>query len=232
MITIILQGRCSTLKIETSLLLKRAAIYLCYNLHMTTKAKAQQPKKSKLYLTLFTSTLLISAFTFGGGYVIVSLIRKRFVEELEWISEEEMLNFICIASSSPGPIAINSSALIGYHMAGIPGALITLLGTVIPPLGVITVIASFYSVFRNNQIIAAALYGMQAGVAAVITDVVFSMGKDIVKGKNLLDILIMVAAFAAALIGGFPVSYIILSCGLLGLLRFLWQNKGTNKGVK
>ena len=88
----------------------------------------------KTYQTLFLSTLKISACTFGGGFVIIPLMRKKFVEQLGWIDEQEMLDFAAIAQSSPGAIAINASILVGYHVAGVVGALMTVLGTIIPPL--------------------------------------------------------------------------------------------------
>jgi len=81
-------------------------------------------KKNK-YWQLFLSTFKLSACTFGGGFVIIPLMRERFVKELRWIEEEEMLDLTAIAQSSPGSIAINASILVGYHVAGIPGALIT-----------------------------------------------------------------------------------------------------------
>ena len=84
-------------------------------------------KKNK-YWQLFLSTFKLSACTFGGGFVIIPLMRERFVKELRWIEEEEMLDLTAIAQSSPGSIAINASILVGYHVAGIPGALITVVG--------------------------------------------------------------------------------------------------------
>ena len=84
-------------------------------------------KKNK-YWQLFLSTFKLSACTFGGGFVIIPLMRERFVKELRWIEEEEMLDLTAIAQSSPGSIAINASILVGYHVAGIPGALITVWG--------------------------------------------------------------------------------------------------------
>ena len=83
-------------------------------------------KKDKCW-QLFLSTFKLSACTFGGGFVIIPLMRERFVKELHWIEEEETLDLTAIAQSSPGSIAINASILVGYHVAGIPGALITVL---------------------------------------------------------------------------------------------------------
>ena len=86
-------------------------------------------KDKKFYWKLFSSTFSLSAFTFGGGFVIIPLMRKKFVEELSWIDEQEMLDLTAIAQSSPGAIAVNASILIGYRLDGFRGALITVLGT-------------------------------------------------------------------------------------------------------
>ena len=138
----------------------------------------KEPANEKLhkYRTLFLSTLKLSAFTFGGGFVIIPLMRKRFVEQLHWIEEQEMLDLTAIAQSSPGAIAVNASILVGYHVAGVAGALLSIIGTILPPLVIISVISMFYKAFRDNAIVSMAMTGMLAGVAAVICDVVITMG--------------------------------------------------------
>ena len=70
---------------------------------------------------LFISTLYLSAFTFGGGYVIVTLMKNKFVDEYHWIEENEMLDLVAIAQSSPGAIAVNGAIVVGYKLAGILG---------------------------------------------------------------------------------------------------------------
>ena len=152
-------------------------------------------KKDK-YWQLFLSTLKLSACTFGGGFVIIPLMRERFVKELHWIEEEEMLDLTAIAQSSPGSIAINASILVGYHVAGIPGALITVVGAALPPLIIISIISAFYQAFRSNKYVSMAMAGMLAGVAAVIFDVVINMAWAILKKKRWLPIAVMLAAFA------------------------------------
>ena len=144
-------------------------------------------KKNK-YWQLFLSTFKLSACTFGGGFVIIPLMRERFVKELHWIDEEEMLDLTAIAQSSPGSIAINASILVGYHVAGIPGALITVVGSALPPLIIISIISAFYQAFRSNKYVSMAMAGMLAGVAAVIFDVVINMAWPILKKKRLLPI--------------------------------------------
>lgn len=170
----------------------------------------------KKYWKLFTSTFQLSACTFGGGFVIIPLMRKKFVEELGWIEEQEMLDLTAIAQSSPGAIAVNASILVGYHVAGVPGALITVLGTVLPPLVIISVISFFYQQFRDNVIVNMAMTGMLAGVAAVICDVVINMAQSIFKQKRWLPILVLLMSFLAVHFFDVNIILIILACGTIG----------------
>lgn len=175
--------------------------------------------KQHLYLKLFFSTFYLSAFTFGGGYVIVPLMKKKFVDDLKWIEESEMLDLIAIGQSSPGAIAVNTSILIGYRIAGLKGSIVTILGTVLPPLIIITLVSTFYSIFRENKIINAILKGMQAGVAVVIFDVVSSMTITILKNKKKFMIIIMILAFFAAYFLKINVALIIMIAILIGVIK-------------
>ena len=175
----------------------------------------------KLYRTLFSSTFFLSAFTFGGGFVIVPLMKKKFSDELHWIEEKEILDLTAIAQSSPGPIAVNAAALIGHRLGGLPGALISILAAILPPLIIISVIASAYAAFRDNAIVGACLKGMQSGVAAVILDVVLSMGEKIVKTGSVLRMLIMAGAFIAVFFFEVNVILIIAAAALIGVITVL-----------
>ncbi len=187
-------------------------------------------KDLNFYWKLFTSTFLLSAFTFGGGYVIVPLMKKKFVDKMNWIEEEEMLNMVAIAQSSPGPIAVNTSILIGYRMAGIPGAFLSTFGTVLPPLIILTVISFFYQSFQNSTVVRALLKGMEAGVAAVIVDVVLGMAGTVLKGKQIFSILMMVSAFVVTVVFNINVIYIILVCGLIGAIKVIYGEKKRKEG--
>ncbi len=189
-------------------------------------------KDLKFFWTLFISTFTLSAFTFGGGYVIVPLMRKKFVETLGWIDEEEMLDLIAIAQSAPGPIAVNSSIIIGYRLAGIPGALVTTFGTVLPPMVILSAISQFYTAFRDNVVVSLVLKGMGIGVAAVIVDVVYTMAKGVVKTKDALWIIVMCVALVVALFTSVNVVFVILACGVIGAINVIAQDKKTGKGGK
>ena len=132
---------------------------------------------------MFYTMLYISAFTFGGGFVIVSLMKKKYVDEYGWLSEEEMLDLTALAQSSPGAIAVNAAILTGYRMEGILGVIASVLGTVIPPVTTLSVISLCYGIFRDSPLVQAVLKGMQAGVAAVICDVVLDLSGKVVKTK-------------------------------------------------
>ena len=107
--------------------------------------------RGRKLLRLFLSTLYISSFTFGGGFVIVTFMKKKFVDELHWIDEQEMLDMTAIAQSSPGAIAVNAAILVGWRVAGFIGMLVAVLGTVIPPMVILSVISLFYSAFASNE---------------------------------------------------------------------------------
>ena len=172
-----------------------------------------------IYKTLFFSTFKISACTFGGGFVIVPLLKKRFVEELGFIEEKEMLDLTAIAQSTPGPIAVNASYLVGYHIAGIKGALVNALASVLPPLIIISIISVFYQQFRNNVIVNFAMAGMLAGVAAVLCDVVLSMLSDLYKQKNCLAFIVFLFSFIAVRFWNWNIILIIFIAGIIGAIN-------------
>ena len=171
--------------------------------------------------TLFTSMLYISAFTFGGGFVIVTFMKKKFVDELHWINEDEMLDMTALAQSAPGAIAVNAAILVGRRAAGFTGMIVSVLGTIIPPITILAVISLFYKAFATNPWVAAVLGGMQAGVAAVICDVVWNLGAKVVKEKSAMSIAIMAGAFIATAVFKVNVIVIILCAAALGVIRLL-----------
>lgn len=187
--------------------------------------------KRKKFIKLFLSTFKLSACTFGGGFVIIPLLRQKFVDELKWIDEQEMMDLTAIAQSSPGAIAVNASIVVGYHVAGVPGALISILGTVLPPLVIISVISFFYQAFRDNAIVNMAMAGMLCGVAAVIFDVVINMAKTIFKQRRILPLLVMAGSFVAVRFFSVNIMFIILACGIIGAADIWYQEKHRKDGA-
>lgn len=189
----------------------------------------EQPTKAQILWKLFKATFTLSAFTFGGGFVIVSLMKKKFVEEMQWLEEDEMLDITAISQSCPGPIPINAAVILGYRMCGILGSLVAILGTVLPPMIIISVISHFYTQFRTNQIIAVALQVMRAGVAAVIFDVVINLATHVLQTRRVLYIGLMVAAFFAKVMLDISAMTIILVCLGIGLTEMLLEMKQQTK---
>ncbi|MCI6997257.1 MAG: chromate transporter [Eubacterium sp.] len=171
----------------------------------------------QVYWQLFKNIFVLSACTFGGGFVIISMMKKKFVENLHWISEEEMLDMTAIAQSAPGAMGVNIAIIMGYRIRKLPGALICTLGAILPPLIIISAISVCYRQFKDNAVIALALQVMRAGVAAVIFDVVINLASNIIKTKSMLWPLVMIAAFVA--VAWFKVSAIVLIivCAVIGL---------------
>lgn len=175
---------------------------------------------------LFVTMLGISAFTFGGGFVIVSLMKRKLVDELHWLDEDEMLDMTALAQTSPGAIAVNAAILVGRRVAGIPGLIAAVLGTLIPPVLILTVISFIYEAFAHNEWVRAAMTGMQAGVAAVVADVVLSLGQKEIKKRDSINMAVMACAFIAAFFFKVNVLWIFLAAAAIGLARALHNRKG------
>ena len=143
--------------------------------------------------------------------MIVSLLKERFVDQLHYIDEKEMLDLVAIAQSAPGAIAVNGAIVLGYKMAGILGIIVCVIGTIIPPIVIISVIAYFYKIFITNKIISAILLGMRAGIGAIIVSVVYDMALSVMdehKERNVLNYFLNV-----------NIMYIIIGCILLAFVE-------------
>ena len=186
---------------------------------------AQSGGRGRLLRQLFFATLYISACTFGGGFVIVTFMRRRFVEQLHWLDEREMLDFTALAQSAPGAIAVNAAVLVGWRVAGFCGMLAAALGTVLPPMVILSVISLGYRAFADNRCVALALGGMQAGVAAVVLDVVCGLGGTVLRERSPLHIAVMAAAFIAGALLGVNVVYVILAAALAGVGHALLRRR-------
>lgn len=166
--------------------------------------------------TLFKTCFLISAGTFSGGMVMIGMLQKKFVEELKWIGQEEVMDMIAIAQSCPGVMAVNVSIIIGCRIAGVAGGLLTVFGTILPPMAILAVVSLFYDQVRDNMIVALALKGMRAGVVAVLASVTVDMVKSVLQDGEKLSLLMLVGASAAAVIFQADIILILLSCGIIG----------------
>lgn len=181
--------------------------------------------KKKPYVWLFLINLFISAFTFGGGYVVVPMIRRYFVARRKYFSEEELVDMAAVAQSTPGAIAVNLSALSGYRCAGMAGAVISCAASVIPPLVILLFVSAFYEAFAANDVIAAVLKGMQAGVAALIVDVVIDMCGVVYRERSLFLTLLIPASFIASFVLDINVALILAVCCVICAARVLYVRR-------
>lgn len=143
---------------------------------------------------LFKTTFAISATT-SGGWAIVAAMRTKFVEKFGWLDENEVVDLVSIAQSSPGPIAVNASVLVGYTVAGMPGAIVTMLGTVLPALIIMSLVTVFYTAVASNVYLRFAMRGMQAAVAAVLIDVFLGLFSNLRKQNDWFFYIVAIVAF-------------------------------------
>ena len=180
---------------------------------------------AKTLWQLFVSMFVLSSCTFGGGFVIVSLMKKKFVDERHWLDEDEMLDITAITQSAPGPLPVNASVIIGYRMARILGSVISVLGTILPPMIIISLIRLCYEQFRTNRVIAQTLQVTRAGVAAVIMDVTLNLTGNVLKTKRALYIIMMAVCFVAVTVFDVSAMIVILTCLAIGILDAVLSQK-------
>lgn len=164
----------------------------------------------------------VSAFTFGGGYVVIPMIERKLVDKYHYFTQEEMLNMATIAQSSPGAIAINLSALSGYRVAGLKGVFVCAFGSILPPLILLGIISSCYEAFIANHMIAAILQGMEAGVVALIVDVLITMSSSIVKSKDPFLYILLGGSFVACFFLQIN-AFLILIVSILICIVYVWK---------
>ena len=183
---------------------------------MAKKQEKAETKGEKL-LKIFLVTFKLGAFTFGGGYAMIPLMQREFVDKNGWIENDDILDIFAVAQSVPGVIAVNSSVMIGYKVAGIAGALLAALGVVLPSLITLSVVTLVYQLFIDNEWVQAAMRGVRAGVVALILSAVLRMST--AAAKTVFQWALLCAGLLILIL--FPhVSSIlvILSGGLVGYL--------------
>lgn len=178
-----------------------------------------ESKFSKLW-QLFITTFLISAST-SGGYAIVGMMKDSFVNKKKWLSEDEMIDLLAIGQSAPGPIAINTSVLVGYRVSGLLGAFVTMLGTTLPPLIIMSFVAAFYEIFKDIKVIRYLMHGMQAGVGALLVSVTIDLFINLSKQKSIISYVIFVIAFIFIRFTNINVFIIAIFCAISGILKVL-----------
>ena len=177
----------------------------------------------KIFLTFFK----IGAFTFGGGYAMIPLIQKEAVENHHWVEDEDILDIVAIAESTPGPIAINAATFVGYRVKGFAGALAATFGVVLPSFVVILTISYVLQQFRDLKVVDYAFRGIRVGVLVLMLKALIKMFKT--NRKGIVAYGIMGLSFVLTALVGVNTFLVILLCGLLGLVSRLMAERGMRK---
>ncbi len=172
----------------------------------------------KICWKLFTSMLALSGLTFGGGFVIIPLMQRRFADELGWLTQEEILDMTAFARASPGAVTVNVAVQVGARMAGAAGALCGVLGTILPPLAILSALSLCYEAFSASPVIAALLYGLRLAVAVVVADASAAMAMEILRGGDRLRRAVMGAVLLLSLTTGIGTIWLLAGGSLLGWL--------------
>lgn len=183
----------------------------------------------KIYLQLFTTFLKIGAFTFGGGWAMISIIEREIVDKHHWISREEFLDLLAISQSLPGILAVNISVSIGDKLRGFKGSAVAALGTILPSFLIILAIAIFLTpdIIKNNSVVSRIFMGIRPCVVALIIAPVITSAK--AAGISWKTVWIPVIVAALIYFGWNPIVFIVLG-GLCGYLWLLRQQKLLEKG--
>ena len=184
----------------------------------------KKESRAKRLLTLFWTFFKIGAFTFGGGYAMIPLIQRETVEKHGWITEDDILEIIAIAESTPGPIAINSATFVGFRTAGVLGAACATLGVVLPSFIIISAISAVLSAFLEFRAVRYAFFGIRAGVLGLVIKALVTMhGK---MKKNVLSYVVAVGAFVATVFFKVDIILVIIGCAITGLVTSLIKGRG------
>jgi len=186
--------------------------------------------KLKNIFLLFYKFFKIGLFTFGGGYAMISLIHAEVVSNMKWLDDEEMINLIVIAESTPGVLAVNTATFVGYKIAGVAGSAMATIGVTLPSLIVISIIYLFFEEFKNFKYVSYAFNGIRAGVVLLIINAVLKLNKK--NKKDLFYFIVLGLTIIASLFFNIDTIYILLAAMISGILYtflFLREKKGKNK---
>ena len=186
--------------------------------------------KYKKLLTLFKTTFIVS-LTANSGYAILSELKTKFVTKYKWISEDKMNDYIALAQSCPGPMAISCSTIVGYEIAGYLGAFISVLGCIIPPIIIMVIVSYFYQYIIQNKIVAIFMKGMSFGVVAMLLDVLIGLFTSVTKKGYIYPIALIVFSFLYIKFVDATVFFLVFICIICALIKAKYTKEmmGENK---
>ena len=176
---------------------------------------------------LFSTFFKIGAFTFGGGYAMIPLIQREVSEKRKWITDEEILEVVAIAESTPGPIAINSATFVGYKTCGFWGSFACTLGVILPSFLIILAISGILELVQDMKAVKYAFMGIRAGVVALIIKALVKMYKACPKG--IVSYIVMGLSFILAAIVKIDVIIVVICCAVIGLVSSIVAERRARK---
>ena len=188
----------------------------------------EDPRQDNLFYklrALFLATFTISC-TANSGYAIVAVMKDDFVNRRKWLTEDEMADYIAIVQSTPGPMAVTSSTIVGYHVAGVAGSAAAVLGVIIPPFLVMVLVALFYQAIVGNQFVGLFLRGMQMGGVAMLLDVLIGLFGNATQKSKAYPLIIMALAFLYVRLTGLSIVWLVLACAAAGAVKALLSRRG------
>lgn len=183
--------------------------------------------KIKKLFGIFYTFLKIGAFTFGGGYAMIPLIQKETVEKNKWVSDDDILEIVAIAESTPGPISVNAATFIGYKVAGFFGAFAATLGLILPAFIIMFLLSFVLRKIKDNKIVQYAFFGIRAGVLALILNALIKMYKQV--NKTFIAYMIMILSLLLTVLLNLNAIIVIVLCGVIGLLFSLSVERSVKK---
>ncbi len=183
--------------------------------------------RKKQYWELFLVFFKIGAFTFGGGYAMIPLIRNEVVNKKLWLSDDEFMDMLAIAQSMPGPIALNTALFVGNKRSGFKGSLFSGAGVILPSFIVILLIAMIFTQFKENTVVERIFRGIRPAVVALIVAPLLGLGKS--AGINLKNIWIPVIVVLSVWLLKISPVYVILAAILLGVSHYLFAKQTLKK---
>ena len=187
----------------------------------------QKKKSASVFFELFKTFFTIGAYTFGGGYAMIPLIHRETVQKHGWISDDDILEIIAIAESTPGPISVNAATFVGYRTAGVLGAASATFGLILPAFLTIYCLAFILREFSQLPAVKYAFFGIRASVLALLVKAVMMMYKKSKKG--LIPYIVMVFAFAATALLDLHVLVIVACCAVIGIVTSMTMKKEESK---
>ncbi|MCR4645774.1 MAG: chromate transporter [Oscillospiraceae bacterium] len=180
-------------------------------------------------LDLFLTFLKIGAFTFGGGLAMIPLIQKEVCDNKHWLDEQDISDIVAISETTPGPVAINAATFVGYKTAGFSGACLATLGVVLPSFLIISLISLLLTQFQSIRAVQYAFMGIRAAVLALLLKALWMMFRS--AKKNAVSYLLMGVSLVLTAFFKIDVVFVIIGCGLFGLLWSLLHRKEQSDGT-